>query len=54
MRGTETFYDEDRHMREWDTEAEAIEWAGANGYRVDSQEEKAMNNDTDTDGPRNA
>lgn len=26
MQGRETFYDEDRYMREWDTKEEALEW----------------------------
>jgi len=30
LRGNETFYDEDRYLREWDTEAEALEWAKEN------------------------
>lgn len=27
IRGRETFYDENRYLRVWDTETEAIEWA---------------------------
>ena len=28
--GSETFYDEDRYLREWETKEEALEWARAN------------------------
>ena len=28
--GTETFYDEKRYLRIWDTKQEAIDWAKAN------------------------
>ena len=30
LQGRQTFYDKDRYLREWETEAEAIEWAKAN------------------------
>ena len=30
LRGRETFYDEDRYLREWETKEEALEWARAN------------------------
>ena len=30
LRGNETFYDDDRCMMEWLTEADALEWAAKN------------------------
>ena len=30
LRGRETFYDDDRVLREWETKQEALDWAYAN------------------------
>ena len=30
LQGRETFYDEDRYLRQWDTEVEALAWAKDN------------------------
>ena len=36
--GNETFYDEERRMREWQTEQEAIDWARDNLVTTKSTE----------------